>query len=205
MEDFQASEEVTSGWAVRGRVAAEIRVWRGPVWEDTASAHGHLARGWWAYTQFVKNPTQFVKNNNNKTLTLPLLTFLKCQLRIFWGKSKTFAFIRIFQFWSIFPTHFSAVRIILFERWRFPADTPRLSRVGGARGPGRRRWARVSVGFMASGGWHHSTPSALLQTPAGTQVGKGGILLWHKYTTSSPQVQCTVSSPKLLYFCKNTG
>ena len=45
MEDFQASEEVTSGWTVRGRVAAEIRVWRGPVWEDTASAHGHLARG----------------------------------------------------------------------------------------------------------------------------------------------------------------
>lgn len=37
MEDFQASEEVTSGWAVGGRVAAEIRVWRSPAWEDTAS------------------------------------------------------------------------------------------------------------------------------------------------------------------------
>lgn len=38
----------------------------------------------------------------------------------------------------------------------------------------------VSVGFTASAGRMTSLyPSALLQTPAGAVVGKGGILLWH--------------------------
>lgn len=85
MEDFQASEEVTSGWAVRGRVAAEIRVWWGPAWEDAA----------------------------------PLLTAT-------WPEADE-------------------------PGWRFPAATPRLSRVGGARGPRRRRGAR-GLGGVHGGG-----------------------------------------------------
>ena len=190
MEDFQASEEVTSGWVVRGRVAAEIRVWRGPVWEDTASAHGHLARGWWAYTQFVKNPTQFVKNNNNKTLTLPLLTFLKCQLRIFWGKNKTFAFIRIFQFWSVyFPNtlfgsqdHFVWTLAVpcrhsaSFPRGRCPrsAETALGSCLGGVHGVGRMTSLhpfRTAADPSRDPGWER-------RHPAVAQVH-------HKFTTST--------------------